>query len=122
GPDAPPPPGHSGEVFEPDRARPVPFCRQGLRPPPETSPRPFTLAVPWRWLPRWRLTESHSRCSFTCCENSSSGKVAVPFSLPSGPKSLAFMSRAPLLDEDQAIGRPGDRAPDQDHVELRVDS
>src|SRR5438067_11311012 len=46
---------------EPARARPVPFCRQGFLPPPETSPRDFVLCVPRRWLARYCLVASHSR-------------------------------------------------------------
>jgi len=80
----------SGDVFEPWRARPVPFCLNGFLPPPDTSPRLFTFAVPWRWLPRWRFTDSHIRCSCTGCANSSSGSAAVPFSLPSVVYSFAF--------------------------------
>src|SRR5436309_12218471 len=41
-----PPPVHSGEREEPARARPVPFWRHGLAPPPETSPRVRVAAVP----------------------------------------------------------------------------
>src|SRR5271169_3327617 len=37
-----------GERFEPARARPVPFWRQGLAPPPETMPRVLVAAVPRR--------------------------------------------------------------------------
>jgi len=37
GPKITPPPFQSGERFDPARARPVPFCFQGLRPPPRTS-------------------------------------------------------------------------------------
>ena len=33
--------GHWGARMEPWRARPVPFCLNGLRPPPETSARVF---------------------------------------------------------------------------------
>ena len=33
-----PPLRHSGERMDPERAFPVPFCFQGLRPPPETRP------------------------------------------------------------------------------------
>jgi len=36
GPKVTPPPRQRGERFEPARARPVPFCFQGLRPPPLT--------------------------------------------------------------------------------------
>src|ERR1700740_26615 len=43
-----PPPVHSGERLEPARARPVPFWRQGLALPPETSPRVRVAAVPLR--------------------------------------------------------------------------
>src|ERR1700686_644534 len=43
-----PPPVQIGERLEPARARPVPFWRQGLAPPPETRPRVFVAAVPRR--------------------------------------------------------------------------
>src|SRR5436309_9151388 len=43
-----PPPVHTGDRLEPARARPVPFWRQGLEPPPETIPRVFVAAVPRR--------------------------------------------------------------------------
>ena len=45
GPKITPPPFHKGDLFEPARARPVPFCFQGLRPPPRTSLRVFVEAV-----------------------------------------------------------------------------
>src|SRR6185312_10484668 len=37
-----------GARMEPWRARPVPFCLNGLRPAPETSARVLVLWVPWR--------------------------------------------------------------------------
>ena len=37
GPKITPPPFHRGERLDPARAWPVPFCFQGLRPPPRTS-------------------------------------------------------------------------------------
>src|SRR5437764_7736294 len=43
-----PPPAQRGEREEPARARPVPFWRQGLAPPPRTSPRVRVDAVPRR--------------------------------------------------------------------------
>ncbi|KAI2508658.1 hypothetical protein MHU86_5617 (chloroplast) [Fragilaria crotonensis] len=46
GPKVTPPPFHKGELFEPARARPVPFCFQGLRPPPRTSLRVLVEDVP----------------------------------------------------------------------------
>src|SRR3954454_23431382 len=43
-----PPPVQIGDRDEPARARPVPFWRQGLAPPPRTSPRVLVAAVPRR--------------------------------------------------------------------------
>src|SRR3984957_15042049 len=37
-----------GERVEPERARPVPFCRHGFLPPPAISPRVLVEAVPAR--------------------------------------------------------------------------
>jgi hypothetical protein len=48
GPNATPPPVQMGERLDPARARPVPFWRQGLAPPPETMPRVLVAAVPRR--------------------------------------------------------------------------
>src|SRR5699024_8800651 len=45
-PNTTPPPSHCGERIDPCLARPVPFCRQGLRPPPRTSERFLTACVP----------------------------------------------------------------------------
>src|SRR5208282_721127 len=39
-----------GDRVDPARARPVPFCRHGLRPPPEMSPLVLVDAVPERRL------------------------------------------------------------------------
>ena len=50
------------ERIDPTRARPVPFCRQSLRPEPDTSPRPLVLCVPARWLAKYQRTLSCSRC------------------------------------------------------------
>src|SRR4051794_9182509 len=49
-----------GERDEPWRARPVPFWRNGLAPPPETSPRVFVA-----WVPRRRAASSASTTSWT---------------------------------------------------------
>lgn len=37
GPNVTPPPGSNGDLFEPKRAFPVPFCLYGFLPPPRTS-------------------------------------------------------------------------------------
>src|SRR3954470_5836821 len=43
-----PPPVHCGARIVPWRARPVPFWRHGLAPPPRTIPRVRVECVPWR--------------------------------------------------------------------------
>src|SRR4051794_31903555 len=43
-----PPPVQIGERVEPARARPVPFWRHGLAPPPRTIPRVLVACVPRR--------------------------------------------------------------------------
>src|SRR4051794_8450529 len=48
GPKTVPPPVQMGEREVPARARPVPFWRQGLAPPPDTIPRVLVAWVPWR--------------------------------------------------------------------------
>src|SRR5262244_807995 len=50
GPKTVAPPTQTGERVLPDRARPVPFWRQGFLPPPLTSARVFVEAVPARRL------------------------------------------------------------------------
>ena len=54
GPKDTPPPTLRGDRMLPWRARPVPFCLKGLRPPPRTSLRVFVEAVPARALRRSR--------------------------------------------------------------------
>ena len=48
GPRATPPPRQCGDRIEPCRARPVPFWRHGLAPPPATSARVRVLCEPAR--------------------------------------------------------------------------
>ena len=47
-----------GDEARPARARPVPFCRQGFRPDPETRARFFVMWVPRRPPARYCLTAS----------------------------------------------------------------
>ena len=54
GPKITPPPFHNGDRLEPARARPVPFCFQGLRPPPLTSLRVLVEVVPCFCELEWR--------------------------------------------------------------------
>jgi hypothetical protein len=60
GPKTVPPWRHWGARVLPWRARPVPFCFQGLRPPPETAPRVLCARVPARSLAALMLETSCS--------------------------------------------------------------
>ena len=46
GPNTIPPPLHKGDLLDPARALPVPFCFHGFLPPPDTSDLVLALAVP----------------------------------------------------------------------------
>ena len=46
----------AGERVDPCRARPVPFCRNGLAPPPRTSARVLVDWVPARAAASWAVT------------------------------------------------------------------
>src|SRR5271169_648680 len=72
---------HSELRMLPTRARPVPFCRQGFLPPPETSPRLLVECVPRRRPARYDFVASQSRLWFgfaakIASESSSSLTVA----------------------------------------------
>ena len=55
GPNVTPPPFHRGELLDPDRAWPVPFCFQGFLPPPLTSLLVLQEAVPCLFCASWRV-------------------------------------------------------------------
>ena len=109
-----PPPGHSGDVLG-RRARPVPFCRHGLRPPPATSPRVL-----------WRCPGAGRRGGASRSLAGARGpagqqlvrQLASPFGLPSIPTIFAFMSHFPLSTTTARWGR--DRTAHQQHVLLSV--
>src|SRR3989344_6643387 len=82
GPWVTPPPFHIGERDEPWRARPVPFCCQGLRPPRRTSPRVLVCAEDWRALACIAVTTWWTRSAFHGKPKSASGRVIFPASLP----------------------------------------
>src|SRR5262245_55159287 len=88
GPNGLPPPFHCVARIEPWRARPVPFCFQGFRPPPETSLRPFVSWVPARraasslttlWCRSGTRTVSPNTSA-----DSSSCSCALPFASSTG--------------------------------------
>src|SRR5208337_4444276 len=69
-----------GDRVDPARARPVPFCRHGLRPPPEMSPLVLVDAVPERRLASCIRTAS--------CSSDRS---------PSRPKTAPATSSSPIF-------------------------
>src|ERR1700688_1798281 len=113
-----PPPVQIGERFEPARARPVPFWRHGLAPPPETSPRVFVAAVPRRraacsartlWCTRGpvkRAPKAASWLTFFC---------APLLVAPPAPRTGASGIAANLHDRS---GRSRDRATHEQQVLL----
>src|SRR6185312_11023280 len=104
-----PPPVHTGGRLVPARARPVPFWRHGLEPPPETSPRVLVAAVPrrraacsartlWCTSGPWKRSANAPSSSFTFREAPSIGASGIAAHL-----------------HDRA-GRAGDRAAEQHQV------
>src|SRR3989344_919719 len=82
GPWVTPPPFQIGERDEPWRARPVPFCFHGLRPPPRTSPRPFVCATFVRALSCIEVTTWCIKESFHATSKMFSGSSREPAFLP----------------------------------------
>src|SRR5437660_2594257 len=112
-----PPPVHTGERLEPARARPVPFWRHGLAPPPETAPRVFVAAVP-------RLRAACSARTLWCTSGpwkrapkARSSSVTLPAAVPSAP-SIGASGIGAHLHEPSA--RAGDRAAHHQQVLLLV--
>ena len=69
-----PPWRHRGLRIDPIRARPVPFCFHGFRPPPLTSSRRKVDAVPgyttYTWFKALRANELyHGQCAQLCGTN-----------------------------------------------------
>src|SRR6185369_458241 len=69
---------HSGLRISPTRARPVPFCRHGFFPLPDTSARVFVLCVPRRRLARYCFTARCIRPSLISPANTASARSSLP--------------------------------------------
>src|SRR3954452_21319021 len=98
-----------GERDEPARARPVPFWRHGLAPPPRTLPRVLVACVPWRRAASSARTDSCTSGPLKRAPNTRSSSVAVP--VP--PRTLASGIGAHLHD---AVARAGNGATDEHEV------
>src|SRR5436190_6928655 len=95
-----------GERDEPARARPVPFWRHGLAPPPRTLPRVLVACVPWRRAASSARTDSCTSGPLKRAPKTASSRVAVV--VP--PRTLALGIGAHLHD---AVARAGDGAADE---------
>src|SRR5215207_644867 len=109
---------------EPCLARPVPFWRYGLRPPPRTSPRVFVLCVPWRAAASWATTTWWISGTLTCTSKISAGSSTDPVLSPTGERmSMVLITSSPLgrgADQDEPAVGAGDGALDEQQPLLRV--
>src|SRR3954469_2327877 len=105
-----PPPVQMGEREEPARARPVPFWRHGLAPPPRTWPRGFGEWVPWRRAASSARTDSCTSGSWNSAPKAASSSVI--FLVP--PRTGAWLAIGAHLHD--GVARAGDRAADEQQV------
>src|SRR3954471_20074390 len=110
-----PPPAKCGARIEPWRARPVPFWRHGLAPPPRTLPRVFVDAVPWRRALSSARTDSCTSGPLKRAPNAVSSRST----LFEPPRTFALAIGADLHD---AVARPGYGAADHQEVRAGVDA
>src|SRR3954467_2702249 len=112
-----------GERAEPARARPVPFWRHGLAPPPRTSPRVLVDAVPWRLAASSARTDSCTSGPL----NAAPKAVASRATSWPPPRFLALgvpEAEPPVVsgigaDLHEAVLGTGDRAADEQEVVRR---
>src|SRR6266581_6467505 len=119
-----PPCRQCGARVDPCRARPVPFWRHGFWLPPVTKRRVLVACVPWRWFERNVTTARCMTSSFTVPSNSVSGRRTFFFLAPAAEKCGASIMATPaplLAHREEAVHRPGDRAPDEQQVARRID-
>src|SRR5438309_3342195 len=114
GPNAMPPPVQIGERFEPARARPVPFWRHGLAPPPRTMPRVLVACVPCRRAASSARTDSWTSGPLKSAPNAPLSSLTAP----EPPRILASAIRPDLHDP---VARAGDGAADHEQVVLGAD-
>src|SRR5437763_3033250 len=108
-----PPPAQSGDRTEPARARPVPFCRHGLAPPPRTWARVRVAAVPCR-----RALSSARTASCTSARLKRAPKAVASRSTPA-PDLFTQGALAIGPDLHGGAGRTGDRPAHEQQVVLR---
>src|SRR5690606_26064844 len=92
-----PPPRHCGDRIEPWRARPVPFWRHGLRPPPLTCPRVLVSLVPRRAFASWRKCAWCITETFGSIPKTLSSSSTLPDCLPDREYAFTFIVRLSYL-------------------------
>src|SRR5256714_15678745 len=102
-----PPPAQIGERIDPARARPVPFWRHGLAPPPRTWARVRVAAEPWR-----RALSSARTASCTSARLKRAPKAAASRSTPA-PDLLTQGALAIGPDLHGGAARTGHRSSHQ---------
>src|SRR5262245_19193016 len=147
GPNTTPPPTHCGERIEPCRARPVPFWRQGLRPPPRTSPRVLVSCVPRRAFACWRRSAWCMTAIFGSMPQTVPSRSWLATTSPEVLTMSIFMVALPVgqcavssgiveskshllpalplhcpANENYSIDRTRDRTLNQQQVSLRIDA
>src|SRR5699024_7444585 len=118
------PPANCGARIEPWRARPVPFWRYGLAPPPRTSERVLVLCVPRRAAASWATTTWWISGTLTCTSKTSAGSSTVPEAEPCGLRMSMVGTSGSLhrgTDEDDAATGAGDGTLDEQEALVGVD-
>src|SRR5919107_87129 len=110
-----PPPAKCGARIEPWRARPVPFWRHGLAPPPRTLPRVFVACVPCRRAASSARTDAWTSDSWKSAPNAESSSATVLFV----PRTGALLAIG--ADLHDAVAGAGDGAAHDEQVALGVD-
>src|SRR5436190_6876387 len=104
-----PPPTQIGERDEPARARPVPFWRHGLAPPPRTMPRVLVECVPWRRAASSARTDSCTSGSWNSAPKAASSSVTFLVAPRTGALAIG-------ADLHHAVARAGDGSADEQQV------
>ena len=78
-----------GERLDPWRARPVPFWRNGLAPPPRTSARVLVDCVPARAAASWAVTTWCSTARLGSSPKTVGSRSTVPRSWPAALRRVA---------------------------------
>src|SRR3954452_1658066 len=111
-----PPPVQIGERFEPARARPVPFWRHGLAPPPRTMPRVLVECVPCRRAASSARTDSCTSGPLKGWPNAASSSLTFAEAAPPSLRASAIGAHL-----HKPVAATGDGAAQHQQVALGVD-